>query len=134
MSGALQVNEKYMGLARAIMESEAAQFSGWCTAVAAAAPAFLREPIIRREALTTGTVGGHMVVNYSPALLEVGPAFASLSHFFPVIQPSCYSDPPNHLESKSRFGRCSMCVSANSAWKGRRTNPSEHSNDIDQSS
>lgn len=68
----MQVNDKYLCLARAIMESEAAQFSGWCTAVAAAAPALLKEPIIRREAPITATGRGKVVVNYSPGLLEVG--------------------------------------------------------------
>ena len=65
----MQVSEKYMALARAVLDGEKALLGSWAESVAAAAPILLREPVLRRSTATGGQQAV-ILVNYPPSLLE----------------------------------------------------------------
>ena len=64
-----QVSEKYMALARVVLDGEKALFASWAETVTAATPVLLREPVLCRTGTADGQQAG-ILVNYPPALLE----------------------------------------------------------------
>ena len=65
----VQVSDKYVALARAVLDGEKALLAAWTESVVAAVPVLLQEPVLRRGAAEDGQQA-HILVNYSPALLE----------------------------------------------------------------
>ena len=64
-----QVCDKYLALARAVLDGEKALLASLAETIAAATPVLLREPVLRRAVAVNGEQAS-ITVNYSPALLE----------------------------------------------------------------
>ena len=78
----VQASEKYMTLARTVLDGEKALFASWAESVTTAAPILLREPVLCRSAASDGQQSV-ILVNYPPALWEA--RFSGLQQERPLI-------------------------------------------------
>ena len=101
---AAQVSDKYVALARAVLDGEKALFASWAESATAAAPVLLREPVLCRSA-AVGSQQALVVVDYPPALLE------ARCHACSGSSPSSAKHPGSYQQcSRTQDSRCESCA------------------------